>query len=461
MRKTQILAAERQTSSMFKAITQTLQSQDNPSSDASADSALWIRLGMRTVYGLIAGLIIFGGFVSINGAVVATGTVTVENNYKTIQHPDGGIVASIHVRDGELIQVGQELVTLDETEHRANLSIIDSRIQGRKIQLARLKAERDRKAIFQVPDTVQPLKDDPRLARAISSQRALFEARLQSRTGEQKVLTQRVEQLTAQLTGLRAQLVSRKAERDLTKEDLAAVQRLFKKGYANRQRLTALARDAARLEGEVGRLLGDVVRIEGALTEARLRKVQSEKTFTETVVDELQKAEADLSELQENQTKLRQKLKRTVITSPYRGRVHALQIHTEGGVIKPANSIMQIIPDGERLVIEARVQPQQVDRVREGSSAGIRFPAFNARSTPRLEGKVMTVSPAQISDQRGGTYFTALVEIPSAEIGKIPGEHRLIPGMPAEVYIETRARSILSYFLKPLVDAMFPAFRET
>ncbi|MEM7749279.1 MAG: HlyD family type I secretion periplasmic adaptor subunit [Pseudomonadota bacterium] len=446
---------------MPEARTQNAPERDVETGNAlAADATPWIRLGMRTVYSLIAGLIIFGGIVSINGAVVATGTVTVENNYKTIQHPDGGVVAQIHVRNGELVKVGQELVTLDKTEDRANLSIIESRILSRQIQLARLKAERDRKPRFELPVDIKPVASEPRLAPTISSQRALFEARLQSRTGEQKVLTQRVEQLTAQLTGLQAQLDSRKAERDLTQTDLAAVKKLFKKGFANRQRLTALARDNARLEGEVGRLLGDVVRIQGALTEAQLQKVQSEKTFTESVVDELQKIEADLSELEENQTKLRQKLKRTIVRSPYSGRVHALQIHTEGGVIKPANSIMQIIPDGERLVIEARVPPQQIDRVRQGSSAGIRFPAFNARSTPRLEGKVVTVSPAQINDQQGETYFTALIEIPSAEIGKIPTEHRLIPGMPAEVYIVTGARSILSYFLKPLVDAMFPAFRE-
>lgn len=263
----------------------------------AADATPWIRLGMRTVYSLIAGLIIFGGIVSINGAVVATGTVTVENNYKTIQHPDGGVVAQIHVRNGELVKVGQELVTLDKTEDRANLSIIESRILSRQIQLARLKAERDRKPRFELPVDIKPVASEPRLAPTISSQRALFEARLQSRTGEQKVLTQRVEQLTAQLTGLQAQLDSRKAERDLTQTDLAAVKKLFKKGFANRQRLTALARDNARLEGEVGRLLGDVVRIQGALTEAQLQKVQSEKTFTESVVDELQKIEADLSEL--------------------------------------------------------------------------------------------------------------------------------------------------------------------
>ncbi len=426
----------------------------------SADAAPWIRLGMRTVLGLIAGLIIFGGIVSINGAVVATGTVTVENNYKTVQHPDGGLVTHIHVRNGELVKVGQELVTLDETEDRANLSILESRILSRQIELARLKAERDRKQKFEIPKDIKSIASELRLTPTVSSQRALFEARLQSRTGEQKLLTQRIEQLTAQLTGLQAQLGSRKAERDLTQTDLTAVKTLFDKGFANRQRLTSLARDAARLEGDVGRLLADVVRIQGARTEAQLQKVQSKKAFTESVVDELQKIVADLSELKENRTKLRQKLKRTIVRSPYSGRVHALQIHTQGGVIKPASSIMHIIPDDERLVIEARVPPQQIDRVRQGSSAAIRFPAFNARSTPRLAGKVVTVSPAQINDQQGETYFTALVEIPAAEFDKIPNEHRLIPGMPAEIYIETAPRSILSYFLKPLVDAMFPAFRE-
>ena len=224
--------------------------------------------------------------------------------------------------------------------------------------------------------------------------------------------------------------------------------------------MTALARDAARLEGEVGRLLGDVVRVDGALTEAKLAKVQSEKTFIESVVDELQAGEADLSELQENRTKLRQKLKRTIIRSPYTGHVHALQIHTGDGVIASGSTVLQIIPHGEPLVIEARVAPQQIDRVRDGLSAGVRFPAFNASSTPRLEGKVVSVSPAQIIDQQGEAYFTAIVEIPADEIGKISGDRRLIPGMPAEVYIETGTRSILSYLVKPLADAMFPAFRE-
>ena len=432
-----------------------------PNQLSSADAAPWIVTGMRVVFGLIVGFVAFAGIVSINGAVVASGTVTVESNYKIIQHPDGGVVASIHVKNGELVEPGQQLITLDETQDRANLSIIESRIQSRTIQLARLRAERDQLSKFEVSTTGKEGSNNPSLARTISSELALFNARLQSRTGEQAVLNQRVEQLTAQLTGLEAQLDARKVERDLTQTDLAAVKTLFRKGYANRQRLTALARDAARLEGEVGRLLGDVVRIDGALTEAKLAKVQSEKTFIESVVDELQAGEADLSELQENQTKLRQKLMRTIIRSPYAGHVHALQIHSEGGVIGPASTLLQIIPHGEPLVIEARVPPQQIDRVREGAPAGVRFPAFNANSTPRLEGKVVSVSPAQIIDQRGEAYFTALVEISAGEIRKIPNEHRLIPGMPAEVYIVTGARSILSYLLKPLADAMFPAFRET
>lgn len=445
---------------MFKSITQNPEKNAAINQASPADAGPWITLGMSTVLGLIIGLIAFGSLASINGAVMATGTVTVESNYKTIQHPDGGIVSIIHVRNGQLVKAGQKLVTLDETENRANLSIIESRIQSRKIQLARLRAERDRKTEFALPKGIQNTANVPRLARTISSQRALFSARLLSRTVKQSVLRQRVEQLTAQLTGLQAQLRARKVERDLTLTDLAAVKTLFRKGYANRQRLTALARDAARLEGDVGRLLGDIKRIDGALSEARLTELQSEKTFTEAVVDELQKCETELNELQENDTKLRQKLTRTIIRSPYSGRVHALQVHTEGGVIKPAHSVMQIIPNGERLVIEARILPQQIDRVRKGLTAGIRFPSLNARSTPRLVGRVINVSPAQLKDQQGEAFFSARVEFPSQEIGKIPLEHRLIPGMPAEVYIETDARSILSYLLKPLSDAMYPAFRE-
>ena len=421
----------------------------------------WVRLGMRTCGALFIALIVFGAVISINGAVVATGTVTVENNYKTVQHLDGGVVAKIHVRNGAMVKAGDKLLTLDGTADRANMSIIRSRINEQLIQLARLEAERDGKTSFDIPGPVTPFMAEPRIVTIVATQRALFAARRQSRNGEHSVLNQRIEQLSAQLLGLKSQQESKSRELSLLREDLQAVRGLFKKGFANRQRLSTLERDAARLEGEVGRLSGDTANVNGALSEARLKRAQSDKEFTEKVVDELRQLEASLRELEENRVKIADKLSRCTVRAPADGLVHAMQVHTEGGVVEPAKPLLQIIPNGERLVIEARVPPEQIDKVHQGSIAGIRFPAFNARSTPRLDGKVTTISAAQLTNEKGAPYFTALIEISSAELAKIGAGHRLLPGMPAEVYIQTGSRSMLSYIVKPLIDSMFPAFRES
>ena len=421
----------------------------------------WVRLGLRSIAVLVAALLVFGWLVHINGAVVASGTVTVENNYKTIQHLDGGIVAKIHVRNGDRVDTGAELISLDETADRANLAVVSGRIHELQIQQARLEAERDRLEKFALPAQLGPASGNQQVARILKTQKALFDARLQSRKGEQAVLSQRIEQLTAQMAGLEAQREARQKEEQLTQRELGGLRQLFEKGFASRQRLTTLERDHARLLGDIGRLTGDLARVQGQFAEARLRKAQAEKGFTESVVDELRKTEAALSELEENRIKLQDKLQRAVIRAPQSGRVHALQIHTEGGVISPAKALLQIIPEGERLIVEAQVPVAQVDRVAKGAPADIRFPAFNARSTPRLSGRVQSVSPAQLQNRDGQPYFSALIEIPAQEMQRIGLADRLVPGMPAEIYIETGSRSILSYFLKPLVDSMFPAFRES
>ena len=210
----------------------------------------------------------------------------------------------------------------------------------------------------------------------------------------------------------------------------------------------------------MGRLVADIARSKGVIAEAGSKIVQSEKDLTQNVVDELRKVQAQQSETDEQRKTLADKLRRIIVRAPESGRIHALATHTEGGVIQPGTPIMQIIPDGERLVVEAMVQPQDIDKVRQGLSAAIRFPAFDARTTPRLNGKVSTVSAAELTGQQGKTYFTARVEIPATEIDRIASAHKLVPGMPAEVYIQTASRSILSYFMKPLVDAMARSFRD-
>jgi len=418
----------------------------------------WVSFGMKTVVYMVGGMLAFSILVSISGAVVATGTVTVETNYKTVQHLDGGIVSKILVRNGDTVKSGDILVRLDATQIAASHAVATTRVHDLLVQQARLEAERDRRDTIALPAEID--EENPEIARVIGAQRSMFEARRTSRMGEQSVLRQRLEQLKGEIAGNGAQMGARKKELAINVKELASVMPLYEKGYVNQQRVAPLQRESARLEGEIGRLEAESGKLRGAVAEIDLRIQQSEKAFTETVVDELKKVQAQLSEQQEARKALADKLDRIDIRAPRGGRIHAIAVHTEGGVITPASPILQIIPDDERLVVEAHVPPQDIDKVRAGHHAGIRFPAFNARLTPRLEGSVAKVSAAQHADPQGRSYFTAEIEIPATELKRLPSGHTLIPGMPAEVFIETQSRSILSYFLKPLTDAMSRAFRE-
>ncbi len=421
----------------------------------------WIRMGDRTLWSMLIVFLAFG-FVSISGAVVATGVVNVESNYKTIQHLDGGIVSKILVRNGDRVRKDDVLVRLEETSARANLTVAIAKMNDLLVQKARLEAERDRAEAVVLPPTIEALRDDPALAQIIKGQTALFDARSAAHRGDLEVLRRRIEQSTNEVSGIQQMLEARKKEAALSAQELAAIRPLYDRGFANQQRLLPVQRENARLEGEVGRLTSELAKANVALSEAQLKKTQSEREYTQQVVDELRKVQAALSEVTEQRATLEDKLRRIEIKSPRDGRVHALAVHTEGGVIAPGSPIMQIIPDGERLIVDAQIPPSEIDKVRDGQPAHVRFPAFNARTTPRLEGTVIGVSAAQLTDtQSNRSYFTVQVALADGELARLPAKHALVPGMPAEVYIETGDRSIMSYFLKPLLDALARTFRET
>jgi HlyD family secretion protein len=423
----------------------------------------WIGTGRRLMYGLIA-VSALSSLISISGAVVTSGTVSVENSYKTVQHLDGGIVAKILVKNGDAVKEGDVIVRLDDTQVRSQLGVVKGRLTDAVIQLARLEAERDARPAFKLPDVIANDLTDPQIMRMLDAQRTLFSARRLTRLGEQSVLRQRLQQLTNDLQGAEYQLTARSRELDITSRELKGVLPLFEKGFVNQQRLGPLQRDTARLEGEVGRLQGDAEKAKAGFVEAELRLAQSEKEFQSQVAEELRKVQAQMGELLENRASLDDKLARTEIRSPRKGRINALAPTTEGGVITPASAIAQVIPDGDKLIIEVRIQPQDIDKVRGGLTANVKFPAFNAKKTPRLDGIVTTVSPAQINDPnptaQARTYFTAHIELPPEELARLGKEHTLVPGMPAEVYIETTPRSILSYLVKPLFDSMSHVGRE-
>jgi HlyD family secretion protein len=254
------------------------------------------------------------------------------------------------------------------------------------------------------------------------------------------------------------QHASRTRELEITARELKGVLPLFEKGFVNQQRLSPLQRDTVRLEGEVARLAGEMDKLRSGLKEAELRLAQVEREFQATVAEELRRVQTQIVEFSEQRIALEDRLERTDVRAPRAGRVHALAPTTEGGVITPASVIAQIIPDGGKLVVDVRIQPSDIDKVRGGQVAMIKFPAFQANRTPRLEGMVTTVSPAEIVDptpgQQGRAYFKATIEVPPGELAKLGRDRQLVPGMPAEVYIETTARSILSYLVKPLFDAM-------
>lgn len=420
----------------------------------------WVRVGNRVLMGLGAGLALFG-LVSISGAVVASGVVNVESNYKTVQHLDGGIVEKILVRNGARVKAGDVLVKLDETAVRASLGVAVARERDLLVQQARLEAERDNKERIVLPTVVASVTGDMALAKLIDTQNALFNARRASHQGELAVLAKRKAQLGDELKAAQQLLTARKKEAAINAREVASVTPLYEKGLASQQRFLPIQREAARLEGEVGRLTAELSKVGSGLAEADLKLAQSEKELTQQVVDELRKMQAQLAEVVEQRTGLEDKLKRMTVRAPRAGRVHALAVHTEGGVVAPGNAMMQVVPDGERLVIDAQLPPQEIDKVRLGGAAYIRFPAFAAKNTPRLEASILSVSPAQLTDQQGKTYFLVQVALSDGELAKLPTGLDLVPGMPAEVFIETGYRSILSYFVKPLSDVLSRTFRES
>ena len=425
------------------------------------DTEPWVRLGVRFLVITVGGLLVLSVVVSVSGAVVATGRVGIEGNVKAIQHLDGGVVAEILVRDGDRVDAGQPLLRLDATAARASRDATQAKIDEFAIQRARLEAERDGAADFGWPEPLTARRAEPAVARAWASQRAVFAARQSAHAGERAMLTERIEQAKGELRGLKALSTARRQESMINAGEVTSLVPLQQRGIVSQQRMAPLMREKARLEGDVGRLEAEVARTEGAMAEARLKLQQSAKDLIQAVVEDLRKVEAALTELEESQKTLEQKLARTLIRAPDPGRVHALAVHTVGGVVTPAATLLQIVPESAPLSIEAQLTPHDIDKVREGQAAAVRFPAFDARTTPRLQGRVVRVSPAQLTDPQGRAYFLAEIELSREERARIGQRHKLLPGMPAEVFIETGTRSLLSYFVKPLTDAVTRAFRES
>jgi HlyD family secretion protein len=420
----------------------------------------------QTLAGLAVVVLLFGGFgvwaatTSLSGAVISAGQVVVESNVKKVQHPTGGIVGEIRVRDGDHVQTGDLVIRLDETVTRASLSMVSKQLDQFEARQARLVAERDGLKSINFPDSLLARKDHADVAEVLAGERSLFEARRTAIEGQRAQLTERVTQLREEIRGLEAQAAAKRKQTALINQELEGVDRLYKQNLVPITRLTSLQREASRLDGEEGQLVASIAASRGKIAETELQIIQLVQDLKREVAAELRDSQAKIGELVERKVAAEDQLRRVDIRAPQNGFVHQLATHTIGGVINAGEPIMLIVPQADSLVVETRIAPQDIDQVHPGQRVTLRFSAFSQRTTPEIFGTVSRVSADLTREQQTNTsYYTVRVSIPENELKKLEGK-ALIPGMPVEAFIQTGSRTALSYLVKPFEDQVARAFRE-
>src|SRR5262245_11995908 len=410
----------------------------------------------------IAAVLLVGwaGFVPLSGAVVVAGRLVVQSSVKKVQHPQGGIVASINVRNGSKVSAGEELIRLDQTAARANLQVVARQLDEIRLRIARFKAERDNVTTPRWPTEWVAHLDAAERDQLLASEEDLFAARASTRRGQQELAASRITQLEKQIAGLEAQQKSNGKQMGITSGELKGVEDLLRQKLVTLPRATALQREAAHLDGVEGQLASQIAETRAKVSEARLQALQAEQTFQSELLRDLREAEAKEGELMERRLAADDQMNRTIIRASTSGTVQELAVHTVGGVVAPAEVLMTIVPENDSLAIEARLSADKVDQVHNGQSAHVRLSALNQHTTPELAGVVTLVSADIVRDpQSSVAYYDVKIDLPPEEVRRL-GTLQLVPGMPAEIFLLTQNRTMLSYLFKPMTDQLSRMFRE-
>jgi len=415
--------------------------------------------GLAVVLLLAGGIGGWGATVPISGALIAPGQVVVESNIKKVQHPTGGVVGEVRVRDGDLVKAGDIVVRLDETVVRANLAIVNKTLYGLWARQARLEAEQRGSDSIKFPASLLDLASDPDARDVMTSESKLFDVRVNGRAGQKAQLRERVVQLNEEIEGLVAQEKAKDKEIALVEKELVGVRQLYEQRLVQISRLTVLERDSARLNGERAQYIAARAQAKGKITETELQIIQIDKDMVSEVSKDLRETTDKIGEFIERKVTAEDQLRRIDIRAPQAGMVLQSTVHTVGGVITAGDAIMMIVPQADDLSVEAKVNPQDIDKLQVGQKTVLRFSAFNQRTTPELNGKVSRVSADVTTDQRTGqSSYTIRISLPPDEIARL-GEVKLVPGMPVEAFVQTGERTLLSYFMKPLSDQLMRSFR--
>lgn len=394
----------------------------------------------------------------LNGAVVASGFVKVDGNRKSLQHHDGGTVKQIAVREGDKVAAGQVLLWLDDTQVRAEHDILDQQHLELRAAEARMQAElRGDASITFPPELVAAAQAN---VTVLASQTQQIEFRRTALDGQRRIIGEKIAQLNAQIEGADAQAAGHRAQRDSIKAEAASLAPLVERGVIAKPRLLQLERSAAAFDGQIGELAGAVARNRQAIAEQHQMAAQLERDRAAETSKDLRATQVRLAEIMARLTTAKQQLARTQIRAPYAGRVVGLTAFSTGGVIAPAEKILDIVPDGETLIVEAQIGVEDIADIRQGARAEVRLLAFKQRTTPALGGEVTHVSADRLVDNRNGSpFYLAQIRINENDLAAMPAM-KLYPGMPASIMIPTVERSAFDYLVGPLLTSFETSFRQ-
>lgn len=421
-----------------------------------------ILLGAAALVVLVGGFGLWSVTTTISGAIVASGQIQVEQNRQVVQHPDGGVVASIDVTEGQTVKAGDLLLTLDGSMVKSELAIVEGQLFELQARRARLEAERDDAEAPVMPeDLVALAKERPEVAELVDGQIKLFAARRDTLARSTEQLQRRSDQTREQINGIEAQVTAMQTQLSLVRQELEDQQALLKKGLTQASRVSELQRQEADMMGRAGELTAAKAEAAQRVTEIDLEVLRLAAERREDASTQLRDIGSKELELVERRRALSEQTDRLAVRAPVSGVVLGLAVTTPRAVVRPADPLLYIIPQDRPLVIEVQIPPIHIDEVRVGQEVRLVFPAFSSRTTPEMFGLVSVVSADAFNDQKtGATFYRAEITLEAEDMVKL-GDKQLLPGMPVEAFIKTGDRSPMAYLLKPFTDYFQRAFRET
>jgi len=412
------------------------------------------------VFAFLFALGVWSAVAPLESAAIANGFIAVESSRKTIQHLEGGIISKIHVRDGQSIVAGQLLVQLEDTKARTQLQAIKVKLWEAWARQARLTAERDEQADIEIPAELISSARDSSVAQILDGQRKILAARREVLAAQITVVGERMAQVQHEIAGLRAQEAAATHRARIIRDEYAAIKPLVDKGLQTRPRLLSLEREMAEIDGRRGETIAQISRAEQAISESRatILKLQSERQ--NEAAQSLRDVESEIAQLSERLEAAAEQLSRTAIRAPEAGVITDLRVHTPGGVVGPGAPLLDLVPRADRLIVQAKVKPHDIDVVRLGLPAEVHLTAYKQRRVRPLAGAVTYVSADSIIDKRTGQHdYDTRIEIDRDQLTALDGIE-LVPGMPVSAFIKTGESTVALYALQPILDSFNRAFRE-